>query len=169
MFFVWMILLALWHGACLALVLLGLPGTWILLGSAALVDALTPADLFSARTIWMGVVLALLGEALEFFAGAQGAKRAGAGRRGTRGALIGGIAGAIVGGLLLPIPLVGSLVGATVGAFGLATWAEHGGGQSLPGALRAGGGAAAGQVTGMLLKFSVGVAVWLILTVASFS
>ncbi len=162
-----MFLLAVLHGMCLTLTLLGLPGTWLMVGIAALVEWLTTESIFGAGTLWIAMGLGLLGEVLEFFASAQGAKRAGASRRGARGALLGGIAGAVVGGVLLPIPLLGSLVGATAGAFAVATWAEHDGGQDLSSALRAGSGAAAGQVTGMLMKFAVGVVVWLVLTVAS--
>ena len=168
MFYVWMTLLALFTGVCLCVTLIGLPGTWLVLGVFALVDWLTAPDLLSSPSYWLAFGLCVLGEIVEFFASSQGAKRAGASRRGARAAMLGGIAGAVVGGLLLPIPLVGSLIGATGGAFAAATAVEHEQGQDLQQAAKAGGGAAAGQVTGMFLKFSIGIAVWLFLTVASF-
>ncbi|HPF12657.1 MAG TPA: DUF456 family protein [Planctomycetota bacterium] len=160
--------LALANLVCLSLVLFGLPGTWLMLALSALVDHYTETPLFAHSTLYAAAGIAALGEVLEFVAGSQGARRAGAGRRGSLGALVGGLGGALVGTFLIPIPVVGSLVGAALGAFALATALEHGGGQDLRSAFRAGRGAAIGQVTGTFLKLMLGVSVWVLLTVASF-
>ncbi len=160
--------LAIVNLACLALAMVGLPGTWLMLGTSAIVDYYTRQDFFSTQVLWSAAALAALGELMEFLAGSRGAKKAGAGRRGSLGALFGGIFGAIIGTVVIPVPLVGSLVGAAVGAFGLATLLEHDGGQDLSSAMRAGRGAAKGQITGTFLKLAMGTGVWVLLTVASF-
>src|SRR5262245_23476696 len=94
------ILNALW----MELVILGLPGTWMMALTTVLVvwwrwDPALPADqqMFSVYVLVAVVALAILGELLEFFAGMAGAKRAGASGWGTLGALLGGIAGGIGG------------------------------------------------------------------------
>ncbi|MEZ5974996.1 MAG: DUF456 family protein [Planctomycetota bacterium] len=153
--------------ALLVLVLAGLPGTWLMLGLTALCEWLIPVDLFDASTLWLALGLALLGEVFEFTMGSAGARRAGAGRAGALGALLGGILGGLGGTFLIPIPVVGSLAGAAIGAMGLATLLEHSGGMDLRSALRAGTGAAKGQVSGTIVKLALGLCVWLLLAVAS--
>ncbi len=158
------LLTALW----VALILVGLPGTWLMIATAALAEWLTEADLFHLWTLIAAVVLGVLGEVWELCASMAGAKRAGATRAGALGALVGGIAGAILGTLFIPIPLLGSLLGGGLGAFAGSTLMERDGGKELRDALRAGRGAALGHVTGMVGKLAVGVAVWLLLAVAVF-
>lgn len=149
-----------------ALGLVGLPGTWLWLAVCALAEWGTDTLLFHPVTLTVAVSLAVLGEVAEFLAGSQGAKRAGAGRAGSLGALAGGFVGAVAGTLLIPVPVVGTLMGGALGAFSLATLAERRDGQELRGALRAGSGAALGQFLGLVLKLCAGVACWVVLAVA---
>ena len=92
----------------------GLPGNWLVLAASALYAWLIPDE---GRTdiSWWAVggllVLALLGEIFEFAAGALGASKAGASRRGAALALCGSLVGGVVGlfvALPIPIPIVGS-------------------------------------------------------------
>ena len=53
---------------------------------------------------------------ITLLSGVLGARKGGAGRRGSVGALVGGLAGAVVGTLAIPVPLLGSLIGACAGA-----------------------------------------------------
>jgi len=149
-----------------ALALVGLPGTWLWLAACALAEWATEPDLFHPATLAVGVGIAVLGELADFLAGSQGAKHAGAGRAGSLGALGGGLVGALAGTLLIPVPVVGTLAGAALGAFTFATLAERTDGKELRGALRAGSGALLGQVLGLLLKLCAGLACWALLTVA---
>ena len=158
--------LALLGIALVALVLVGLPGTWLWIGACALTEYLTEASLFHPATLAVAAGIAVLGELAEFMAGSQGARRAGAGRAGSLGALGGGIVGAVMGTFLLPVPVVGTVAGGAGGAFLFATLAERNGGKELRGALRAGSGAALGQVLGMVLKLGLGVTCWILLAVA---
>lgn len=156
-------------GSCLFLVLLGLPGTWLMILFAALAEWWTPErHYFDVWTLVIAALLALLAEGVEFLAAATGARRAGASRSGTLGAMIGGIGGAIAGTFVIPIPVMGSIIGACAGAFTLAALMERSSGSGTEGAIKVGRGAALGHLFGMSVKLAVGVAVWLLLAVAAF-
>ena len=114
--------------------LVGLPGNWLIVVTAAIYAWLI-ADGSRAALGWQAVallvVLALLGELVEFLAGAMGAAKAGGSRRGTVLAIVGSLVGGIVGLFVgIPIPVIGSLVsailfgglGAMVGAFLGESW-----------------------------------------------
>jgi len=162
------VLLVMLNTLWVALILLGLPGTWLMIATAALVEWLTDDVLFHAATLGVAVVLGALGELIEFMASAGGAKRAGATGSGAMGALVGGIVGAILGTVFIPVPLLGSLAGGAMGAFAGSAMLEHGGGKELREAMHVGRSAAVGHVLGMLGKLAMGVAVWVLLSVAVF-
>ena len=105
--------------------LLTLPGNWFVLGLAALFAWWFPADAGRGvewRTVVILAVLAVIGEVIEFVAGAAGAAKQGASARAIAlslvGAFVGSLAGFVVG---TPIPIIGSLVvavfGGAAGAF----------------------------------------------------
>ena len=161
---------------CTILVLLQLPGTWLLLGVALVIELVDgwwlpePEITFGWPILLACTLLATLGEVIEFLAGVVGAKRQGATRRGMVGALIGGIVGAFAFTPLIPIPLFGTLVGAILGSFIGALAGEMSGMQartfreSFGPAL----GAAWGRIWGTAGKLATGVAVWVWLTWAAF-
>jgi len=162
---------------CLVLVVVGLPGTWILIGLAVGVELLDRHYLEGANPETFGwwaigacVVLALVGEALEAGAGAAGTKAGGGSRRGMVGAMIGGLVGAIAFTPLIPIPVVGTLIGALVGTFAGAVIAERTS-HAPPDAqstLKAAGGATAGRLLGTLSKTMIAASVWVVLSVGAF-
>ncbi len=162
-----------------ALVAVGLPGTWLLIGTAALVELLDGLVLGSGDAgavvtfgwpLLLGTTgLAAFGEVLEFFSGAAGARFGGGTRRGFWGALIGGIAGAVLLTVGLPIPVVGALIGALVGTF-VGAWlgeATSPRPRSREETIRAAGAAVAGHVGGLLGKLGVGILVWILLVRAA--
>jgi len=110
----------------------------------------------------------LVGELIEFLAGMIGAKGAGASRAGAWGALGGGLAGAILGTFLIPVPIVGSLVGAGLGAAAGAILLELAGGKGMQASFKSGLGAGAGRVLGTVGKMILGAIAWVILAVAAF-
>ena len=96
----WAALLAITCLAAWGLNLIALPGNWISIGALSLYVWLGPETGRAAIGIYVlvaALLLAVLGELLEFAAAAVGAKRAGASRRSTLYALIGSVAGAILG------------------------------------------------------------------------
>lgn len=153
------------------LVALQMPGTWLILLATALAAWGWGLDWENARiTYWTLIALlglAILGEILEFVAGAAGASKAGASRRGVVGAIIGGVAGAILGTIFLAfIPILGTLIGAAIGAGAGSIGGDRWAGRQWRPALAAGRGAAIGRFWGALWKLVVAVAMWLLVLVA---
>ena len=123
--------------------------------------------MFSLWTLGAILVLALLGEVLELCAGVIGAKKTGGSRWGSVGGLAGGLIGVVDGTFLIPVPFIGSLLGAAGGA-GAGAWIlELAGGRSMEASVKAGVGAGVGRFAGTILKVIVGVAIWLIAAVAA--
>lgn len=163
---------------CLLLVVIGLPGTWVLLGLAVVLELLTPVLLPAGDTVTFGwqliagcAVLGLLGEGIEALAGAAGTRLGGGTRRGMVGAFVGGIVGALFLTPLFPVPVLGTLLGAMLGAFlgafyGEATAPERRGRSDQ---LRAALGAAVGKLGGTIGKLAIGIVMWFLLVRAAFT
>jgi uncharacterized protein YqgC (DUF456 family) len=156
----------------LGLTALGLPGNWLMIGSALLFGWLVEGTVFSTTTLVAVVVIALIGELIEFLAGALGSKKAGGSWWGSAAATVGGIGGAIVGTILLAAiaipPPISTLAGAVAGAFGGAAIMETMRGRKRGEAVKIGTGAAIGHVTGVITKLILGMIIWFTLTVAAF-
>jgi hypothetical protein len=143
--------------------LVGLPGNWLIVAAAALYAWLVGPDASTALgwpTVMAILVLAVLGEVLEFVAGALGVTTVGGSRRGALLAIVGSVAGGILGLFVgLPIPLVGQLVaaivfggvGALVGAVAGETWK----GRDLDASLEVGKAAFIGRLLGTAAKVIV--------------
>jgi uncharacterized protein YqgC (DUF456 family) len=164
--------LVLLNAVWLILVILGLPGTWLMVVSTVLVawwrwDA-TPAPMFTLGPLIVIAVLALIGELLEFGAGVVGTKVAGGSKRSAVGALVGTLVGGIIGTFAIPVPLLGSLIGACLGA-ALGAWGvELVGGRPMRESLKSGAGAGVGRLAGTLVKLVAGALIWLVVAVAAF-
>lgn len=163
------------NAAGLLLVVLGLPGTWLMVAATLLVawwhgdfGGGSGTAMFATPVLVTIVALAAAGEITEFLAGVAGTKTAGGTRRGAIGALVGTLIGGIVGTFLIPIPVIGSLVGACAGA-AIGAWGlELSGGRTMKASVRSGVGAGVGRFAGTVAKLVVGVAIWLIVAVAAF-
>lgn len=145
--------LTVFYAVCVALTLLQLPGLWLMLLAGLLMKLLYPGDLYGWTVLGVAAGITILAEVAEFGAGAVGAQRAGAGRRGMWGAVIGGVLGAAVGTVMIPIPIIGTLIGAALGSGVVAagfelTRAGAGSGHVA----RVAGGAAVGRFTAAVLK-----------------
>lgn len=142
------------------LTLLGGPGNWLMVAAAALYAWFLPGD--GTLTIGWGVViaflvLATLGEILEFIAGALGATKGGGSKRSAALAMIGSMVGAVAGMFVgVPIPLLGPVIGAFLfaglGAFAGAVLGEQWKGRSLDQSLDVGSAAFWGRILGTLAK-----------------
>jgi uncharacterized protein YqgC (DUF456 family) len=163
-YYLWALLLVIICTAAWALSLVALPGNWLIVGAAALF-AWTFPEQAGRGMMWTTVVvlliLAILGEIIEFGAGAAGAARQGASRRGIVLSIIGAMLGSI-GGLAVgtPIPILGSFVmavlGGAIGAFVGAYLGEAWKGRSEEERRAAGRGAFAGRLWGTVGKLAVG-------------
>ena len=169
MAYLWSVLLVMLNAIWLLLVVFGLPGNWLIVICTCLFAWWRADDgVFSFYTLLTITVLAVIGELIEFFAGAGGAKKAGASWRGSIGAIIGAVTGAVVGTFAIPVPFLGTLIGACTGA-AIGAWSlELTGGRKLQDSFRYGIGAGIGQFLGITSKFILGVIIYLIVAVAAF-
>ena len=102
----------------LLLNLFGLPGNWLMLLAAAGYTWLTwDRGYVHWVSLVVLLVVAVAGEVVEFFAAGAGAKKAGGTIWGTIGALLGGLIGGFFLTGLVPIPIIGTLVGLIAGTF----------------------------------------------------
>ena len=167
MLYFWITLLILINAFWLVLVPFALPGNWLIVITTSLFAWWQWENkVFSIYTIIVIAVLALLGEIVEFFAGAGGAKRAGAGWLGAIAAIIGAILGAIAGTFV--VPLLGTIIGACLGAGLGAAIVELATGKTTDASIRSGVGASAGHLFGTIAKLAIGIVIWLIVAVAAF-
>jgi hypothetical protein len=151
-----------------ASILFGLPGTWLMLLGAAATDWwLADAPMFGWTVLLACAGLATLGEILEFFLGAAGARGAGGSRRGAALAIVGGVVGAIVGTPVLP--LLGTLIGACIGAFAGSILGDLWAGRPVFHSVEAGKGAAVGRFWGTVAKMVIGGIMVVTLGVAAFA
>lgn len=155
--------------ACLAALvslLFGLPGTFLIVIAALVYGWATGFTAVTLSTVGWLLLLALIGEGIEFFAGAAGAAAERPTWRVTAGALLGGIVGGLIGTPFLfgVGSFIGALIGAFVGAAVAVTWE----GGSMHHAVRAGVGAMRGRLLGFVLKSAVAVVMLIVLGAAIF-
>ncbi|MBC8394301.1 MAG: DUF456 domain-containing protein [Deltaproteobacteria bacterium] len=169
MIYIWLTILILLNACWLATVLFTLPGNWLMvIGTSLFAWWQWDNGIFGWPLLVAITILALIAELIEFFAGAGGAKKAGAGWWGALAAIGGAIFGALVGTVILPVPLIGTMMGACFGA-GLFTWiAERISGKEHEHSLRSGVGAGTGVLIGTISKFCIGCLIWLLITIAAF-
>ncbi len=149
-------------------VLLTLPGTWLMVLMAMLLNLTMEPNPFSWWTIGVAIALAMLGELLELIAGGAGAKAMGASKRSIVASIVGGVVGAILGTFLLPIvgTIIGSALGAGVGAIVFEfTIADR---RDLKHLRGIGTGAFTGRLLATVLKALVAMIMAIVLSVAAF-
>jgi uncharacterized protein YqgC (DUF456 family) len=149
----------------LILIVLGLPGLWIMVASAVTYNLIVPGEPIGWVTLVAVAVLAFVAELLEFSLTGRYARKYGGSRRAGWGAILGGIVGAIVG---IPVPIVGSVIGAFIGSFLGALIAEFTGGSSAGEATRVAKGALIGRVVSTVLKIGIGftIGIWIFISAA---
>jgi len=150
-----------------ALVVLQLPGTWLMLiGTVAFAiwrgGAVTPG--IGGGTLLLLLVLAALGEVVEAYSAARGARKGGSTKTGAILAIVGGIGGAAIGSLMLLG--IGTIIGACLGAAAGSLTGDVLRGRRWGAAGSAARGAAVGKLWGTLAKILIAVLMWLIVVVA---
>ena len=142
-------------GVGVALTAVRLPGTWLIVVMAfgfVWWKGWERAGLIMAAVL---VGIALVGEGVELLASVFTARKAGATRQAAWGGLIGGFAGMLFLSFLVPVPLVGTMVGAMVGCFAGATIAELHARKKLADGARVGLFSALGFVLGTATKVAL--------------
>jgi uncharacterized protein len=154
--------------------ILGLPGNWIIVGIAGacwwLVEPSSRLAVSTAVLVTL-ILFAVVGELIEFAAGALGVQRLGGSRRSTWLALLGSIMGAIVGFVVgSGVPIIGnviaSVVGSALGAFVGSIYGERSLGKPWEHSLQVGSAAFFGRVLGTAAKMFCGTVIALIFLAA---
>lgn len=163
-YYLWALLLVAASFVAWVTSLVSLPGNWFIVGFAALFAWLMPPDVARGIT-WTTVAvllgLAIVGEVIEFGAGAAGAAKQGASKRGVALSMVGAIVGSVLGLMVgTPIPILGSFVMALIGGAGGAFFGAYLGetwkGRPEAERVAAGRGAFAGRIWGTVGKLAVG-------------
>lgn len=143
-------------------VYLGLGGSFIVLGLAAIHAVATGFDPITWQWLLILLGLALLGELIEFLIGTFYVAQKGATRWGVFAAFVGGLVGAILGNNVVPV--LGAVLGSFAGAFGGAVLGEYYQNQKLEPSLRVGAHAFMGRILATVVKHVIAlVMVFLIL------
>lgn len=137
----------------LVMIPFGLPGTWIIAGTALGYSILVPGSI-GMFTVVCVTVLAVIGEVIEFTLTAKYTRQYGGSRRASWGAIIGGMIGAFMG---VPVPILGSIIGAFAGAFVGAFVAELTRGNAGS-ATKVATGALVGRAVAAAMKVGIGLA-----------
>lgn len=176
MIYVWLTLFILLVIVFWSLNFFGLPGNWLIVAMAALWIWLGPTRFqFSWKLLILLILLALIGEAIEFTASVIGTKQMGGSRRGATLSVIGSIVGGIVGAIMgvpIPIPIVGILIGsvlfASLGAMIGAMIGEHTHGKAVKDSVRIGSAAFVGRLLGTAGKIIIGSSMMVLTVIAPF-
>jgi len=166
-YYFWALLLTVANLGGLTATMFALPGNWLIVGLTALFAWLVHDPAGGGVSWWVVgaiLILAIVGEIVEFAAGAAGAARSGGSRRGMvlaiGGAMAGSIAGVSVVSFVIPIPVVGTVLGAVgggaLGAFGGAYLGEAWKGRTEEHRLAVGKAALIGRLFGTAGKLGVG-------------
>ena len=132
------------------LTVIHLPGTWLVVAATAAYSWHFDWTRPGWQVLAALVGLAVVAEIVEFLASTISARRAGASRRASWCALLGGIAGMLV--FTIPLPIIGTILGGMLGCFLGAATAELTLKDDLAHGAKVGFWAAIGQLIGMVAK-----------------
>lgn len=146
----------------LVLIVLGLPGLWIMIATAITYTMVVPGRPIGWFTIAIICILGVAAEVIDFALAGRFARKYGGSRRAAWGAIIGGMLGAFMG---VPVPIVGPVIGAFIGSFAGALVAEISKTGEAGAATRVATGALIGRITGTAVKIALGftIAIWIFL------
>jgi uncharacterized protein YqgC (DUF456 family) len=139
----------------IAVIPFGIPGTFIIVGTALVYGLITGFAKISLSFVGLLLLMSLMVEFMEEILSVFMTKKLGGSRMAMFGALIGGFIGAVIGTGIAPVAgtLLGGFTGAFTGAF-LLEWLNS---QNVNRALKVGLGAFFGSVSGKITKILVGL------------
>jgi len=133
---------------------LSLSGTWLVVAATVLSAILRYPSFPGIVTIIIFIVISILVEVMEFFAGLWGIQRRGGSTWTGVAAVIGGILG-LMAGSFIPLPILGNLIGMLAGSFFLAFAVEYHRQQKTDQASHIAMGALIGHLIMVLVKVGV--------------
>ncbi len=138
----------------LALIPIGIPGTFFVVAASGFAGLMTGWDLVSIQLFLIFLGLAIFGEIGDWGFSLVSGKKYGASKKGLAGSFVGAVIGSILG---LPVPVIGNLVGAFAGAFIGAFIVEVIVKEDVARAMRSGVGVLFGKIFGSIVKVSIGI------------
>jgi len=142
--------------AGLILIIAGIPGTLFILAGSFIYALLTKFASLDWKMLAVLLLMSLFAETADNIMSMLGAKKAGASGAGSWSVLAGSIAGAVIGGMFFPV--AGSLIGAFAGGAAAPVIMEYLRRRNLQSAVKAGMGALAGRMGGILIKIFISIA-----------
>lgn len=162
------LLLTIVNGVSVALNLLMLPGNWIMVASLCifLLVAGDPETGPDWITVLIVAGLAVLAELAEMFTGSAKAAKAGATKRSMLLSLVASFTLGIAGTFFVPVPIIGTAIGAiagaALGAYAGAWLGEVWAGTETDQRMEISQAAMTGRLQGMLIKLTIGAAIFVI-------
>ena len=147
-----------------ALSCLSLSGTWLVLIAAGLMAWIRWPGFPGLGTLACFLLVCIGVEVIEAVAGAWGVQRRGGSRAAGCAALAGGFLGMLAGGLI-PIPVIGSLIGMIAGSFIFAFIVEHARMKKTAHAAHVATGAVISRLAVIFLKIGLTLAMSLVLAI----
>jgi uncharacterized protein YqgC (DUF456 family) len=173
-YWIWAALLVLCVAAAWFATLFSLPGNWVMVVLIVVFAVFYPQ--IDGRGVgWFAVAviagLAVVGELIEFAAGAAGAAKEGGSRRGMLLAILGTVVGSIAGAFVgVPIPIVGPIIaavgGGVLGEFCGAYLGETWKGKTSAESIAVGKAALIGRLLGTMGKLIVGAMMVVVIALA---
>jgi len=112
-----LIIVILFGIVAIVLSVIGISGTWVVIASMIIFKILEQSVFPSWWLILFFTGVAGFVELIEFISGKLGVKKYGGSKKAETAGLISGIIGGLFGGFLVPIPIVGSLIGMLIISF----------------------------------------------------
>lgn len=138
------------------LIIAGVPGTLFILAGSFIYALLTKFASLDWKMLAVLLLMSIFAETADNIMSMLGAKKAGASGPSSWAVLAGSIAGAVIGGMFFP--LAGSLIGAFAGGASAPIIMEYLRRRNLQSAVKAGMGALAGRMGGILIKILISLA-----------
>jgi uncharacterized protein YqgC (DUF456 family) len=138
----------------LVIILLGFPGTFLVVLGAFLGDLILTDFTFGWKLYLLFILIAVFGELFDFLAAGYVAKKFKASRWGVAGAIIGGIVGASLGSV---VPIIGNIIGLFIGAIALSFLFEFIAQKKFEKAFKAAIGAFFGRVGAIIVKIILAI------------
>ena len=158
-----LVLLVLACVAGLLLTVVRLSGTWLILVAAIVYSWSTDWQAIGPGMLGFLAGLAVFGEIVEFLTSMVATRRGGGSRAAGWAGLIGGIAGMFV--FSIPLPVIGTMIGAVIGCFAGAMLAELAQQKRIEHGARVGYFAAVGFVIGLAVKIALALVMSVIVVV----
>lgn len=149
----------LWLACIIGVILscLSFTGTWLISVAAILAAWLSGPQFPGWITVICFLALSGITEVVEFLAGNWGVARKGGSKAAGIAAVIGGMLGMFLGAIVIPIPVVGSIIGVCIGSFGLSYLVERRHMRTHKEALNVASGAVLARVAVIVFKVAAAI------------